>query len=287
MHAFAMRRSRRGHLLALLGALPLLGAGPSGRAGAAPAPAPADHRPTGGGTAPRSAEAILADAVEATGGDAPWRTHRSMELKTEIEYRKMAITATRTQLLTAKNKSFAVTRIPNVGTITEGTNGKVVWAEDPVNGLRRLEGAEAEQARVETTWNAERHLAELFKKVDARRDSDAGRPLDCLELTPESGPPRTSCYDAVTHLQVLQKGMAATPQGDVPFTSRIKSWKDYGGVKMPAVVDMVTGPIEFTARLVDVAFDKPVDEKIFELPASKAPGKAGAPARHKAAPSGP
>jgi hypothetical protein len=64
----------------------------------------------------------------------------------------------------------------------------------------------------------------------------------------------------------LQKGIAATPQGDVPFTSRIKSWKETDGLKLPEVVEMVTGPIEFSARLIDVVFDKPVDDKVFEVP---------------------
>jgi len=249
-------------------------------------PSPAATAGDGGAAArpSRSADQILADAIAATGGDAPWRAHRSMEVKTQIEYRKMAMSATRTQISTSKNKSLAVTTIPNVGVVNEGTNGKVAWSQDPINGLRVLEGAEAEQARVEGTWNLDHHLKQLFTKIEASSEKDdqgGGRVLECLILTPKSGHPTTSCYDPVTHLQVLQRGVASTPQGDVPFSSRNKEWKEVDGIKIPSLVEMSTGPIEFSARVTDVAFDKPVDDKIFEVPGRGPRGGAGTGAKRK------
>jgi hypothetical protein len=217
----------------------------------------------------RSADAIIADSVKATGGDTPWKSHRSMETTTIIDYAKMAITGTRIQTVTSRNKSLAITNIPNVGEVREGTNGRVIWSEDPVNGLRLLSGAEAAQFKLESTWNLERNFKKLFAKIAVKAEREDGRPIECLELTPPVGQPLITCYDAETHLQVLQKGVAATPQGDVPFTSRIKSWKDFGGLKLPELVEMTTGPIEFSARLTNVAFDKPVDDKRFEVPGGK------------------
>jgi hypothetical protein len=256
---------------ALLAATPSLAAAPPD--GGAPTPAPP----------PRTVDAILADAIAATGGDAPWKAHHSMQVKTAIEYRKMAMSATRTQISTSKNKSLAVTTIPNVGVVNEGTNGKVAWSQDPINGLRILSGAEAAQSRIESTWNLDRHLKQVFQSIEPtveKDDKDGGRALECLTMTPKSGRPMTTCYDPVTHLQVLQRGVAATPQGDVPFSSRTKEWKEIGGMKIPALVEMSTGPIEFTARVTEVTFDQPVDEKIFDVP-SKQKAKAGAKAETK------
>jgi hypothetical protein len=237
---------------------------------AAPVGAAPDAGPTAAPSAPlRSAMAILADSVKATGGDAPWKSHHSMESTTVIDYAKMGITGTRILTITSHNKSLAITNIPNVGEVKEATNGRVIWSEDPVNGLRVLTGAEAAQFKLESTWNLERNLKKLFTKISVKADSDGGRALECLEQTPSIGQPLTTCYDAETHLEVLQKGTAATPQGDVPFTSRIKSWKEFGGLKLPELVEMTTGPIEFSARLTDVVFDKPVDDKRFEVPGGK------------------
>ncbi len=253
---------------------------PAATTPAAPAPAgpvtPATATP-----ALRSAEAILADSVKATGGDGPWKSHRSMETTTQIDYAKMAITGTRVQTMTSHNKSLAITNIPNVGEVKEGTNGRVVWSEDPVNGLRLLSGAEAAQFKLESTWNLERNLKKLFTNITVKADTDGGRALECLELTPPIGQVLTTCYDAETHLQVLQKGTAATPQGDVPFTSRIKSWREAGGLRLPELVEMTTGPIEFSARLTAVAFDKPIDDKRFEVPGDKSKEKSKARAKAK------
>jgi len=248
----------------------------------ATATAAAPSRPATAPSAPprlRSAAEILADSIKATGGDGPWKAHRSIETTTQMEYAKMAISGTRKQTLTSRNKSLAVTSIPNVGEMKEGSNGRVVWAEDPVNGLRVLEGAEAAQFLPESTWNLERNIKKVFVKIAVKADTDGGRALECLELTPPAGHPLTVCYDPATHLQVLQKGVAATPQGDVPFTSRIKSWREAGGLKFPDAVEMSTGPIELSSRLTDVTFDKPVNDKVFEMPggkgkrAGKPPGK--------------
>lgn len=237
---------------------------------AAPVGAAPDAGPAATPTrALRGADAILADSIKATGGDAPWKSHRSMETTTVIDYAKMGITGTRIMTVTSHNKSLAITNIPNVGEVKEGTNGRVIWSEDPVNGLRVLTGAEAAQFKLESTWNLERNLKKLFTRITVKADSDGGRALECLEQTPPIGQPLTTCYDVETHLEVLQKGTAATPQGDVPFTSRIKSWMEFSGLKLPEVMEMTTGPIEFSARLTNVVFDKPVDDKRFELPGGK------------------
>lgn len=242
----------------------------------APPPVPPGTPPPAPAPALRSADAILADSVKATGGDGPWKSHHSMETTTVIDYAKMAITGTRIQTVTSRNKSLAITNIPNVGEVKEGTNGRVVWSEDPVNGLRLLTGAEAAQFKLESTWNLERNIKKLFTKITVKADTDGGRALECLELTPPIGQLLTTCYDAETHLQVSQKGTAATPQGDVPFSLRIRSWKESGGIKLPELAEMTTGPIEFSARLTSVTFDKPVDDKRFEVPGAHDKGGPGA-----------
>ena len=62
----------------------------------------------------------------------------------------------------------------------------------------------------------------------------------------------------------------------------------FGGLKLPELVEMTTGPIEFSARLTNVAFDKPVDDKRFEVPGgkdkSKGKEKTKESAREKSAP---
>ncbi len=262
----------------LLGALASAGA-----AHAAPAKKIPDGPAVAG--APRAVEAILADVVTAMGGEAAWKSHSTMVEKIELTIAGLGMNGTGERTSTKDDKSLLTTQLPGIGTSRQGSNGKVLWSEDPINGLRVLAGAEAEAARVESAWAPELHFATMFKKIAATNATGPGGvALECLLLTPHEGSPITNCYDAKTHLQVLQKGTHPTPQGDTPFTSTVKDWHDVGGLKMPFAVETTTGPITFSLHITDCKLDVPVDDKLFDPPAgASAKSKAKKPAKVKAA----
>jgi hypothetical protein len=245
---------------------PLVAVLAAGCAGKQPAPATAQGAPA---SAVRTPDAILADAVAATGGVAGWAAHKTAHIKLTISLQGMGMGGPAEHFQTNANRSLTLTTLPGVGAIREGSNGKVLWAQDPINGLRLLEGAEAEQARIEAAWNSDLQAHELFPKIESALDSPAG--LECLMMTPKIGPPIRSCYDAQTHLQASQEGMRTTAQGDVPFHSAVKDWRPVGGVKIP--FDSVTqaGPITVVTTINEIVFDEPMDDKMFEPPTPGAP----------------
>jgi hypothetical protein len=255
-------------------------AAPAAIAGAADEGAPA--APSSGMGAPslargpRTVDVILSDIVKALGSDAAWKAHKNVRMKLEMSFQGMGISGQGERFATKEDKSLVVTDLPGMGTIREGSNGKVMWSQDPINGARRLSGAEAEQARLEAVWNPELRMNELYKSIELAASSPPGQ--ECLVLTPNEAPAVTNCYDAKTHLQVSQKGTRSTPQGDTPFSSTLKDWREVGGLKMPFSVDTQAGPITFTAKMSDVKFDQPMDDKMFEPP-----GGAGGDAKADAA----
>jgi hypothetical protein len=254
-------------------------AAPAVVAAAAPAPGPASAPPAAAAPTAkpaRSPQAILADAIQATGGAAAWNGHHSMHTRMELTFQGMGIGGSGERLSTKSDKTLTVTELPGIGAVREGSDGKRLWAQDPVNGLRLLEGAEAEEARIESVWNLEERVAEFYPKVESTTEiGPGGAALECVVLTPRLAHPTTNCYDPTTHLQVSQKGIRSTPQGDTPFFSTLKDWREAGGVKMAFGVDTQAGPITFTARITDVKFDEPMDDKMFEppLPGAPAPAK--------------
>jgi hypothetical protein len=165
---------------------------------------------------------------------------------------------------TRDDKAVTVSTFPGVGLMREGSNGKIFWKQDPFNGARVLDGAEAEQARIEDAWNLEMEARSIFADIEAA-ESPPG--LECLTLTPKAGPPFLVCYDGRTHLQVSLEGTSASPQGDVPFRTTVSDWRSLGGVKMPYLSETHAGPATIVSTINEVAFDVPVDDKMFELPA--------------------
>jgi hypothetical protein len=211
-----------------------------------------------------------------------------MRLKLEMTFQGMGISGTAERISTRADKGkgdrmLLTTDVPGTGTFREGTNGTVFWTEDPINGLRVLAGAEAEQARADAAWCAELRMNELYKTIEAKNESGpGGAAMECLVLTPKEGNPITSCYDAKTHLQVLLKGTHTTPQGDSPLLSAIRDWIDVGGLKMPRTFDTQEGPLTFTMRVSDVKLDEPVNDKLFERPVQTPPAKGAAKPKAKA-----
>jgi len=253
-------------------------ASPSPPPAAAPAPAPpmTSAAPPAAAPAPaavpvsapaaRPPEAIIADSEQATGG-AAWNAHKTMHARLELTFQGMGISGTGERFATSADKALTTTDLPGIGLVRDGSNGSVLWAQDPVNGLRLLEGAEAEEARFESAWNPEQHMHDFFVKMESRPEvGPGGTPLECVVLTPKLAHPRTNCYDPATHLQVSEKGTRSTPQGDTPYSSVLKDWHEVGGVKIAFAVDTQAGPITYVARMTDVKFDEPVDDKLFEPP---------------------
>ncbi|HVR64873.1 MAG TPA: hypothetical protein VMU50_23405, partial [Polyangia bacterium] len=109
-----------------------------------------------------------------------------------------------------------------------------------------------------------------------------GKPLECVLLTPRVAPPTTHCFDPASHLQVSEKGIRPTPQGDTPFSSKVGDWRRVGGLLLPFSLETQAGPITFTAQVQSVVFDEPLDEKQFEPPQ---PAAVPAPAQPQPQPS--
>jgi hypothetical protein len=232
-----------------------------------PAPPPPAPPP-----APRSADDILADNVSAIGPAEAWNAHKTVRLEMTMSFQGVGITGKAQRLATASDKTIVVTEIPGVGTIREGSNGKVFWSQDPINGLRLLDGAEADQARLESVWNPELRSKELYAKIEAKVDAGPdGKPLECVVLTPKVAPPTTRCFDPASHLQVIEKGIRPTPQGDTPFSSTVSDWRRVGGLLLPFGLETQAGPITFSAQVHSIVFDEPMDDKQFEPPQPAAP----------------
>ncbi len=142
---------------------------------AAPAAAnPAAARPAG----TRAAAAILADAVKALGGEAAIDAHPTLRMKLAVTFQGMGIGGTIERLATRTGKMLVITEVPGNGTAREGTNGTVLWADDPINGLRAVTGAEAELLKIDASFCPELHAAELFTSVGRATDQGPdGAPL--------------------------------------------------------------------------------------------------------------
>jgi hypothetical protein len=240
--------------------------------GATPPAKPATTPPAAPLPPPRAADAVIADLIDAIGGAAALQRHTSLHTKMEITFKGLGITGTAEHWAASGDRALTTTTIPNVATSREGSDGKRLWSEDQINGLRILEGAEEEQARIDATWNLELRLKDRYPKIEVRNEAgENGQHLECLVLTPKLAPPKTTCLDAKTHLMVVERGVRSGPQGEMPYTARTSDWRSVGDAKIAYATEMQVGPMAFSGRVLAAELDLPVDPTMFALPAKGGP----------------
>jgi len=228
----------------------------------------------------RKPEEILADAVKATGGEAAWNAHKTLHFKMETTLQGMDMGGVGERFQTKADKALTIMDMTGLGRVREGNNGKVAWTEDPVQGIRYLDGAEAEQTRIGSSWNVDMRAGDLFSKLESATElGPNGTALECVVATPKIGAPLRSCYDPRTHLQVSQSGVRTSGQGDMPFRAVVKEWREVSGVKIPFESNTQMGPITTVDRVTAVTFDEPMDDKMFDPP--KPAGSPASSAPHK------
>jgi hypothetical protein len=174
--------------------------------------------------------------------------------------------------------------ITGVTKARQGTDGHVQWSDDQIFGLRVLSGPEEEEARIDSTWNADLHLKDLYQKlrsVPPPETPPAGQRWECVEMTPKLGKPLVSCFDGETHLRTLQKGIRATPQGETPIRATFADWRAVKGVKLPYTEELTMGPITMVARVTEIKFDEKIPAKVFALPKAARAAKPAAEAPQK------
>jgi hypothetical protein len=230
----------------------------------------------------RNAQQIVLDYQAAIGSESAWSQHQSIHIKREISMKAMHFSGTEEMVIAQGGKFYDTSVMPGIGTLQIGTNGKVAWSEDPINGLRILKGAEAEEIRLAAIWNAEWRLQQTYKTIRSAplpAEAPAAAEWECIELQKSVGKPTILCFDSVTHLRVLEKGTKASLGGDMPYVSRFSDWRKLKGVLVWHQEVLTVGPMVLEAKVTRITFDKPIPPKRFELPV-----KAASPTKKPATP---
>ena len=217
----------------------------------------------------RPAQAILADYANAIGGREAWKRLRSVHAKRDLTVAGQGANGSEEHWATADGKNLSVSTLRDVGSFRQGCDGRAVWSQDPVFGLRKLEGAEAEDARINGAWNAETDLAGLYanvKSVPPPKEAEASTSLECVELEKKIGKPSVLCFDAKTHLRVVQTGTQPSPGGDIPYRIEFGDWRMVKGIKTWYLEKMTAGPTTVQGRTTSLVFDEKIPASRFKMP---------------------
>lgn len=249
---------------------------------ATPPPATAEPKEAPPAEAPLpSADEVLAKSIEALGGRAAIEAVKSSytESKTEIKAQGLNLA---TKIWSKGDDFYVESDMPGVGLSQVWKKGDDVWSKDPINGLRKLEGKEAAQAR----WASDSLLAanwnKYFEKAETlRRTKEGDTELIEVKLSSASGDELVLLFDAKTSLPAGQAFKQETPMGALAVRITLDDYREVQGVMVPfrSVTDMQLMSAVQTTEKYEV--NVPVDDAKLQPPLPGAPaepdkGKGGA-----------
>ncbi|MBL4684833.1 MAG: hypothetical protein JKY37_09610 [Nannocystaceae bacterium] len=212
------------------------------------------------------AEALLAKAVEAAGGTAAFAKFKSFYYEGEVVIAGQKLEAS-AQLWWKEGNFYTQQDMGGVGRVMAGKDGDKIWSQDPINGLRQLEGLEAEQV----AWLSSLMLASDWKRYFTSAETtkeiqDGDTTLYVVKLTSESGGEIELHLDKNSGMQTGLAFSQATPMGNIPITLKMQDYRDFEGVKlaykqvteMPlAVATLEIKALKLNPEISDARFQMP------------------------------
>jgi hypothetical protein len=230
-------------------------------------PKPAETKPA---ESLPTADQIMEKYVQAIGGKAAIEKASSRVTKGVFEIPAMGASGPIEMYAKAPNKSAMTITFPGFGTIQQGYNGQIGWAQEPTSGLRELSGAELASAQRDAEFYGPLKMKELYPKMAVTGKTKVGSGESFIvEMTPAVGKTEKWYFDTQTGLLTRIDVEVESPQGSIPFEVYLEDYRDVEGTKMPFTVRRTSPAISFTIRLEEVKNNVPVDDAKFNKPAGQ------------------
>jgi zinc protease len=213
------------------------------------------------------AETILDKYIEVTGGKAAYeKRHSDMTIGT-MEVPAAGIKGKITAWHADPNLSYTEIEIAGMGKMQDGSDGKVAWSTNPMQGPHIKEGAEKAQAMQTERFNAELHWKEIYKSAETKSvESVDGKDCYKVVLTPAEGPAVTHYYDKASGLLAKMVMTTAGPMGEVQMEMVPSDYRKEGGVLMPHKMTQSAAGQEFTFTIESVTANPDIPKDKFDLP---------------------
>ncbi len=215
-----------------------------------------------------TAESILADYIEATGGQAAYDKIRNRVTEGELVIEGAGISLKGKIIVAKPNLSYTLFESDAIGTIEKGTDGDLVWEKTTMGGPQITEGPMREFTLREGTLDKLVYWKDLYAGAELAGSLEVeGRDCHKVLLRPETGEPVIVYFDKETHLLMRQDFTVETPMGTVPVESTVTDYREVDGILLPFQVKVgnLGQARVITTTSVKHNVDLPVDR--FTVPA--------------------
>jgi outer membrane lipoprotein-sorting protein len=213
------------------------------------------------------AETILDKYIEVTGGKAAYqKLHSQMESGT-FELPAMGVKGTLTSYRAEPDLAYTEIVLEGIGKMQVGSDGKVAWTNNPMQGPHIQEGAERAQAMQTERFNGELHWREIYKTAETT-GIEAVDGKDCYKvvLTPAEGSPATHFYDKESGLLTKFSIVSQSAMGEIPTDSFPTDYRKEGDILMAHKVRQTAAGQEVVITIDTVKVNPEIPKSRFDLP---------------------
>ena len=165
------------------------------------------------------------------------------------------------------NKLLVKIEIPAMGSISSGFDGEVGWVINPMTGPMVLEGRQLDQTRQQADYLASLHPEHLIASLETVEKTDfQGHTCYKVKVVTTWDEEYFEYYDVESGLMVGGERTQSSPMGEIPTTTIISDYKEFGGLLVATKnVQQIMG-MEQIITVSEVENVDP-DPAVFELPA--------------------
>lgn len=230
----------------------------------------------------QTADELVDQHIKALGGTKALKAVKSIHFKGKLDLGGMMGDMTGTvETIVMPGKKVYSAMDTDMFTQKSGYNGTEAWSEDMMQGLRKLEGAEADNLKGQLYLphplaksiyvSGEGSTGTLEKVEDETLD---GAEHHVIKSTGGGSPDTTFYLDKKTHLLTRAVLQQSDPQmGEVTIVITYSDYKELEGVQVPYGEEMniADGMITIKSTYDEVTVNGKIDQGIFDMPETGTP----------------
>jgi hypothetical protein len=200
-----------------------------------------------------SSDQVLDKYVNAIGGRDAWLKVKSRVSVGTIDVPAYNVTGTVEVHQKAPDRVLTVVVVGGQ-TIRHGSDGTIMWSDDPQNGIKEETGAAAASSKREADFYHQLDLKQIYSKITVTGvDKVSGHDVYVVEAVAPDGSTDKFFFDQTSGLLVRSISHHPAPDGsDTVYTADIEDYRDVDGLKIPFVSHQSSDQAQFTITWTEV-----------------------------------
>ncbi len=212
------------------------------------------------------ASEVIARYLKAMGGREAFLKHSSQSAKGKFEFQGQGIKGTMEVVAGKPDKMILTIKLPGLGDMISGYDGKFGFSMSAVTGPMLLEGKALDHMREQSDFYHVLHDPAKYKSIETVATVQfEGQECHQIKLVKLSGDESMEYFDIKTGLMIGTTGPQPSPLGTITVTTVVSDYKKFDDVLIATKVVEKMGGLQQMMSLEAVEFDK-VPAEAFDLP---------------------